>query len=438
MKKTILLLTFLQISNWAIAQRTFNFSECLHLMEGNNLSIKNAALNEEIAIYGLKTKKGKLLPSISGATDNKYSWGREIDPTTNSFVNKDFKSYTGNLTANYNLFSGFYNLKSIQIGKQEVAITALNLKKTKEEMALDLAQKYITVLYLQETLVVNQEQIEASNKQLEIAQLKFDSGVIAESEVFKMHAQKSIEELTLISNQNRLATSLLELKQLMNLPLETEIKLEKPSITLFENNLLNEPMLEMTKKAVQLHPSFQMYQLMESKAKKEMALSKSFYFPTLNLKYNYGSSYSTNDPEIAFKEQFSTNLVTSLKLSLVIPIFNQLETTYRIKQNKLSFEQSKIKTKIEENRITKMVLQAISDTKASSKKQEAATIAFKYAQKSYESDRLKYELGKININELNTTKTNYQNAQSELIKAKYELILNTALIRYYLGEEFTF
>jgi outer membrane protein TolC len=83
-------------------------------------------------------------------------------------------------------------------------------------------------------------------------------------------------------------------------------------------------------------------------------------------------------------------------------------------------------------------LQAISDTKASSKKQEAATIAFKYAQKSYESDRLKYELGKININELNTTKTNYQNAQSELIKAKYELILNTALIRYYLGEEFTF
>jgi outer membrane protein TolC len=131
-------------------------------------------------------------------------------------------------------------------------------------------------------------------------------------------------------------------------------------------------------------------------------------------------------------------LVTSLKLSLVIPIFNQLETTYRIKQNKLSFEQSKIKTKIEENRITKMVLQAISDTKASSKKQEAATIAFKYAQKSYESDRLKYELGKININELNTTKTNYQNAQSELIKAKYELILNTALIRYYLGEEFTF
>ena len=177
---------------------------------------------------------------------------------------------------------------------------------------------------------------------------------------------------------------------------------------------------------------------MEQKANKEVSLSQSFYFPSLNVKYNYGSTYSTNDPEITFKDQFNANLASSLKLSLVIPIFNQFETTYRIKQTKLAFEQSKIKTKIEENRISKLVIQAINDTKATFKKQEAATIAFKFAQKSYDSDILKYELGKININELNTTKTNFQNAQSELIRCKYELILNTSLIRYYLGEELLF
>lgn len=438
MKKMIFFFALLQISNLALAQKTLTFSECLYLMESNNFVLKNVAINEEIAHYNLKTKKGKLLPSLTGIGDNKYSWGREIDPTTNSFVNKDFKSYIGSINANYTLFSGFYTLKSIQIGKQEVAITALNHKKMRDEMAIDLAQKYITLFYLQETLLVNQEQIAASNKQLEMAQLKFDSGVIAESEVFKIQAQKSIEELTLITNQNRLASLELDLKQIMNLPLETELKLEKPKVPLFENSLLEENVLEIAKKAVKIHPSFLMYQLMEQKANKEVSLSQSFYFPSLNVKYNYGSTYSTNDPEITFKDQFNANLASSLKLSLVIPIFNQFETTYRIKQTKLAFEQSKIKTKIEENRISKLVIQAISDTKATFKKQEAATIAFKFAQKSYDSDILKYELGKININELNTTKTNFQNAQSELIRCKYELILNTSLIRYYLGEELLF
>ena len=65
-------------------------------------------------------------------------------------------------------------------------------------------------------------------------------------------------------------------------------------------------------------------------------------------------------------------------------------------------------------------------------------LIFVIKQKSYDSDILKYELGKININELNTTKNNFQNAQSELIRCKYELILNTSLIRYYLGEELLF
>jgi len=45
-------------------------------------------------------------------------------------------------------------------------------------------------------------------------------------------------------------------------------------------------------------------------------------------------------------------------------------------------------------------------------------------------------LGKININELNLTKTNLNNSEAQLIQSKYELMYNNALIKFYLGEKF--
>lgn len=81
-------------------------------------------------------------------------------------------------------------------------------------------------------------------------------------------------------------------------------------------------------------------------------------------------------------------------------------------------------------------MQAVTDTKTSIKKKEASSIAYEFSQKSYEADALKFELGKININELNLTKSNLNNAQAQLIQSKYELMYNNALIKFYLGEKF--
>ena len=417
-------------------QNILTFKQCADLAINNNLYIKNASLSEKIAVYEFKTKIGKLLPSINGIAENKYSWGREIDPTTNSFINKDFKSYSGNVTALYTLFSGFYNLKSIKAAKQEIEINKANIQKIKNEIIIDLAQKYITILYLQETIIVNQEQIESSNKQLEIGELKFNSGVIAESEIFKLRSQKATEDLILITNKNQLIANFIDLKQLMNIPLEREIQLAKPNLLYYENSELNENPFTLLKKAVNIHPSLLMSLLINDKAKTEISIARSYRMPTLNLKFTYGSNYSDSN-SLPFNDQIDENLSSVLKLSLLIPIFNQFEVSYRIKQSKLNYQQTKLETQIEENRLSRVVLQAINDTKAAKKKQEASAIAFEFSQKSFDSDQLKYELGKININELNFTKTNFINAQAELIRAKYEFLFNNALINFYLGDYFS-
>ena len=437
MEKSILIIFVILQMNLVFCQEKLTYKDCVNLAVKNNLSIKSASISEKIAVYKFRTNVGQLLPVITGNVDNKYSWGREIDPTTNTFIDDNLKAYTGNVTGLLTLFSGFYNLKLIKSAKQEVEINKALQQKIQNEITIELSQIFIEILYFQELIIANKEQILGSEKQLEFAKLKFDSGVIAESEVFKIQSQKASEELVLVTNQNRLNLNEIELKQLINIPLERKIELIKPAFLVSEKSKFQENEYEITSKAVSINPSYSMNKWIENKAKTEIALARSAKMPILNLKYTYGSNFSDSDPLVSYNNQINNNLASVLKLSLIVPIFNQFETTFKIKQNKLNYEQAKLETKMEENRLSKVILQAINDTKASNKKQETSTIAFEFAKKSYEADLLKYELGKINSNDFNFTKSNYKNAQVELINSKYELLFNTGLLNFYLGEDFS-
>ena len=135
----------------------------MNLAVKNNLSIKSASISEKIAVYKLRSNIGQLLPIITGNVDNKYSWGREIDPTTNAFIDKNLKAYTGNMTGLLTLFSGFYNLKAIKSAKQEVEINKAFQQKIQNEITIELSQIFIEILYFQELIVTNKEQILEQN-----------------------------------------------------------------------------------------------------------------------------------------------------------------------------------------------------------------------------------------------------------------------------------
>ena len=436
MKNSIFFVVFLMFSNSLFGQDFMSFADCLDLALKNNLSLKSAVVSGEIATNEYKSSYGKLLPSINATVENKNSWGREIDPDTNLFVDKKIENYSGNIGASYNLFSGFSTLNSIKSAKQDMKINEANIKKIENEITIDLAQKYITILYLQEIILSNQEQIKSSKKQLEVAVLKFDSGVISESEVFKIKSQKATEELNLLTNQNTLADNLISLKQLINISLEKEIILLKPNLERYENLEINENQFSLANKAVKINPSYLMNVLKEKKTRNELSISKALLYPSLSMRFSYGSNYTVKDPFVPFKEQFDANLSKGLRFNLSIPIFSQLENASKIKISKLNYKQSKLETQIEQNRLSKEILKAINDTKTSIKKNESAAIAYEFSKKSYEADALKFELGKININELNITKMNFNNSQAELIQSKYELLYNNALIKFYLGDPF--
>jgi outer membrane protein TolC len=440
MKKILILLVF---SNFSFGQNLMSFKDCLDLALKNNLDIKIALNDEQIAKYQYRASYGNLLPSVYGSMNDKNSWGREIDPKTNVFVNRDIKNFVGYINTSFNLFSGFSTLNSIQLAKEDRKISKSAVKKIENEITISLAEKFITILYLQEMVVANQNQIKSSEKQLELTLLKFNSGVIPESEVFKVKSQKATEEMTLLTNQNFLTDNFINLKQLMNIPLESEITLIKPILNLDKNIALDENPYALIKKAIAINPTYEMSLMKEKRARTALALARAPIYPTVSLLYQYGSNFTNTDivtttkQLVPFKDQVKNNEVNIFRISVIVPIFSQFDNYSRIKTNKLLLKQSKMNTEMTINQLSKDVLKSITNTKTSIKKNEASAIAFEFAQKSYVADVLKFELGKINISELNLTKYNFNTSQAKLIQSKYELLYNNALIKFYLGENFS-
>jgi outer membrane protein len=420
------------------AQTNLTFEKCLEIAFKNNLNIKNAEISEEIANYQHKGTIAKLLPTVSGSFSNNYSWGRGIDPSTNTFVNQEFKSYSGGLNSGINLFSGFQNINSIKLAKQELESNKTTIQKIKNEIIIEIATKYTNIIYLKEIIKSNEQQITSTQKQLELNQSKFELGYIPESDIFKIKSQLANEQLTLINNINQLSINELDLKQLINLPYTAKITLEPIKDKLFSKLNMDKNDESSINKALEQNPAYQLTLINQKKSKINLALSRAVLYPSLNASFGINSAYSNNNTFFNFNEQINNNLAYGLSFSLSIPIFSQLQNRFKVKENKLNYQKTLIDTDIEKNRLSKVVIQAVNDANASYSKYESSLSALEFSQKSYEADFLKLELGKISTNEFINTKNIYINNQAELIRSKYELMFNQALVKFYLDNTFVF
>lgn len=432
----IVILSFFCFNFFAHAQTYLNFEKCLEIAFKNNLNIKNALISEEIAQYQLKGTYTKLLPNITGSVSNNYSWGRGIDPSTNTYVNQEFKSYSGGLNSGLNLFSGFQNINSIKLAKQELENNKTIVQKIKNEITIQIATKYTNILYLKEIIKSNKEQIKSTQKQLELNQLKFELGYIPESDIFKIKSQLANEQLTHTNNENLLSLNQLDLKQLLNLPYSDDIILEPITDKLLSKLNINSNDESIISNALKQNPEFTLSIINRRKSKINLAISRAPLYPTLNASFGINSAYSNNNTLFNFNQQLNNNLAYGLSLSLAIPIFNQFQNRFKVKENKLNYQKSFIDSDIERNRLSKVVIQAINDANASFSKYESSMSALEFSEKSYQADLLKLELGKISTNEFINTKNIFINNQAELIRSKYELMFNQSVVKFYLENNF--
>ena len=167
-------------------------------------------------------------------------------------------------------------------------------------------------------------------------------------------------------------------------------------------------------------------------AKKDVSISRSAYFPTLSAFLGYNTRWSEN-PLLSFRDQISLFDGTAYGLQLNVPILNGLSTRTRVQRSKINVERSNFLLQQAELDLERSVFQAYNDVNNARKSYEATQKTLKARNQANEFTKARYEIGMVNAFDYAQSTTAFENAQSEVLRTKYDYIFRTKILEFYFG-----
>jgi outer membrane protein len=465
---SVLIVVFFGISGISQAQKIWTLEDCINYALENNLDINKQMLNVESNKDNLLQSGLNMLPNLNANGTNIWNYGQTIDQYTNTFATSTVRSNNFYISSNIVLYGGLQKLNTYKDNKINLLASQYNLDVIKNNISLSVAGYYLDILFNMELLDVAKEQLRITTEQVDRIEKLVEAGASAKGDLLNIQAQKATEQLNVVSAENRLYISYLSLQQLIDIPVSSDFRVEKP---------LLKPVQPPTEKinaeiifqhAMKTRPEIKSAELRVESAQKQLAIARGYVQPTLSLNGSWGTGYSgvaqeidpsvpsyisydsvgftksTRDAVIvgqinnayrtkSFADQLKDNSNQTVGFYLNIPIFNGWSGRTAISQAKIQKSQAELDLGISTRDLRKIIEQAYADASsalqkfnASNDKVNAQAEAFKYAQQ-------KFDVGVMTSFDYNNTKKELTLAESQLLQAKYDFIFKTTILDFYMG-----
>lgn len=450
-----------------MAQETMNLQQLIDFAQKNNTQSIRTQNQFSQSSANYKRNIGNLLPTINGNASHNYNYGRTIDPTTNQFINQRTQTNFFSLNTDVLLFNGLQQINQLRQAKWAENATYHNVQKMKDDIALTIANYYLQILMLGEREKQLQNQVNLSKQQQERTKILVESGAAATSRQLETDAQLANDEVLLLDIQNQLINAYLQLKQYMNYDVEKELKIVEIDIKElnydYQRAELDKALADQYKQnpRVKAAEDFLQSDKLGLKAAKGNISPKIYANASLRSGYSSAAKgldgfslqgtqqigYLSTDqtPVLApnvvpnfvstpFGTQLDNNFGRTLGFTLSIPIFNNFQNNYAIQLAKISVQNSELTLRDAQIQVKHDMVQAYENMKMAQKKFQAANAKLKAQEALFKQSELSYNQGLLSYYDWNTIKSNLNNAQSEVLQAKYQHVFQTKVFEYYLGK----
>ncbi|MDA3907271.1 MAG: TolC family protein [Bacteroidales bacterium] len=425
----------------AIAQKVWTLEDCINYAFENNIQIKQSKLQIESVQADLKQSKFEYAPTLNGSSSLNYSWGRSIDPITNTYINSNTMSSSFGVNSGLTLFGGFQKFNVVKQNELAYSSSLYDSEKMANDIALQLTGAFLNILFNHEMLMVAQSQAEITLQQIERTKNLVEAGTLPQGDLLEIEAQGLMEEVNVIRADNNLSLSYLDLLQILDLSANEEFEIERPNISISEE-LSVIPSEQVYANAVNFMPEIKRAELDVLSTNRSVMIAKGAAYPSLSLRSGINTNYidsklvnftDPNSQVAAFWDQMSDNISKYFTLSLNVPIFNAYQTTTRIKQAEILNLNSKFNLELTKNTLRKSIEQKYFDAIAAYKTYHANKATVKSLKEAFKYTEEKFSLGMLNSVEYNLAKSRLTQSESDLLRAKYDYIFKTKILDFYMG-----
>jgi outer membrane protein len=467
MKKILILLLLGAGTQQALLSQKITLKECIATAIANNIGVKQRGLQAEAAGINHQQAIHNRLPSVASGYNYAINNGRTIDPFTNAYITEQLKSSSANVSASIPLFNGFLLKHTIKQNEWAFAAAKMEGQQAKDELTLQVILAYLQVLSSQDAVKLAQQQAEVTQQQKIRIEDVGNEGATPPANVSDLQGQYAGDEIAVVATENSYENALLALAQLMQVPYNPALELDRTGIPEQLQQFTSSPD-EVYNLATQQLASVKAVNMRLSSSEARIKAAKGNLYPSLSFFGGASTNYSNaalsntlinstevetglfvdynserlkvksiqnnyNQKTIPYFNQFKNNISYGFGLQMSIPILNAFQARNTIKLARNNEKATRLVADNTYYALRQAIEQACFNIKATYKRytllqQQAAAFT-----ESYRITTLRFENGVINSPEYLIAKNNMDRANANLLIARYEFLLRKKILDFYMG-----
>ena len=359
-KRSFLSLIVMLVCNITIQAQSkkWTLEECVTYAIQNNISIKQSELDSKMALIDKKSAVGRFLPSLNASASHSWNIGLNQDITTGLLQNKTTQFTSAGANVGIDIYRGLQNQNTLRKANLSIVAAKYQLVKMKEDIALNVANAFLQVLFNKENLKVQKEQLRINEKQYVRSEELVKVGSIPRGDLLDVKATLALNNQNVITAENSLLISKLSLSHLLQLKDFENFDVVDDTDVKDANNIMAQTPSAIYEKAFEGRTELKIARTNLEIAEKNVAIAKGAFQPTLQGFYSFNSrvAYSdrvtgvipnTSNPTsivgfvegtnqnvlspnftrvlgnpAPFFDQFNTNKGQSFGMQLSVPVFN--------------------------------------------------------------------------------------------------------------------
>lgn len=412
---------------------TLTLDRALEIALSDNPTIKVA--EEEIALKKMAHKETwqNLLPqaSIDG------TWNHTIRAAQMSLDGRSFKMGMDNS----NTVSGVLNIslpvfapgvyKALSMTKTDIELAVEKSRASRLDLVNQVTKGYYQLMLAQDSYEVLQKSYRLAEDNFNIVDAKYRQGSVSEFDKISAEVQMRSIKPNVISAANAVTLSKLQLKVLMGVTADVDIKIDD-NLGNYETSLFaNE--LEQPVAGLENNTTMKQLDLNRKMLDQNIKSLRTNFMPTLgmNYSYQYQSLYNANWNFFDYKWSGSS----SLMFTLSIPLYKASNFT-KLKSGRIQIRQLD-QNRLDTERKLNMQLTSYRNNMAASSEQVASNREnVMQAQKAVQIAGKRYEVGKGTVLELNTSQVQLTEAELTYNQSIYDYLVAKADLDQVLGKDY--
>ena len=411
---------------------TLTLDKALEIALDENPTIKVAA--EEIALKKVASKEAwqSLLPeaSLNGSLDHTIK-AAEMKLNDMSFKMGQDGTNTANagLSINLPLFAPAV-YRAMSMTKTDIELAVEKSRASELDLINQVTKAYYQLMLAQDSYEVLQGSYKLAEDNFNVVNAKYQQGAVSEFDKISAEVQMRSIKPNVISAANAVTLAKLQLKVLMGITADVDIKtddnLTNYESMLFANQLKEEDM------SLDNNTTMKQFELNMKLLEKNVKSLRTNFIPTLSMSFSY-QYQSLYNPNINFFDYTWSNS-SSLMFNLSIPLYRASNFT-KVKSARIQMRQLDWNRIDTERKLNMQVVSYRNHMTASSEQVVSNKENVMQAEKAVQIAGKRYEVGKGTVLELNSSQVSLTQAQLTYNQSIYDYLTAKADLDQVLGKQ---